>query len=91
MASKGLRVIPYQDTRKVEAGYKPSHTTEPLIGYTACYQLAFRCCLSFLFDVIWLLQYFLYVSEMKMQNLNFQEHMYSYKNVKTLQKVSMRN
>jgi hypothetical protein len=36
MASKGLRVIPYQDTRKVEAGYKPSHTTEPLIGYTAC-------------------------------------------------------
>jgi hypothetical protein len=36
MASKGVREIPYQVTRKVEAGYKPSHTTETLIGYTAC-------------------------------------------------------
>jgi hypothetical protein len=41
MASKGLRAISYQGTRKVEAGYKPSHTTETLIGYTACYVLAF--------------------------------------------------
>ena len=37
MASKGLRVIFYQDTRKVEAGYKPSHTSETLIGYIVCY------------------------------------------------------
>jgi len=36
MASKGLRAISYQITRKVEAGYKPSHTTEPLIGYIVC-------------------------------------------------------
>lgn len=36
MASKGMRVIPYQGTRKVEAGYNPSQTTEILIGYTAC-------------------------------------------------------
>jgi len=36
MASKGLRVIPYQDTRKVEAGHNPSQTTETLIGYPAC-------------------------------------------------------
>lgn len=41
MASKGLRVIFYQATRKVEAGYKPSHTTETLIGYTACYRAFF--------------------------------------------------
>jgi len=34
MASKGLRVITYQVTRKIEAGYNPSHTTETLIGYT---------------------------------------------------------
>jgi len=39
MASKGLREISYQVTRKVEAGYNPSHTTETLIGYTACYGL----------------------------------------------------
>jgi len=39
MASKVLRAITYQGTRKVEAGYKPSHTTETLIGYTACYVL----------------------------------------------------
>ncbi len=36
MASKGLRAISCQVTKKVEAGYNPSHTTEPLIGYTAC-------------------------------------------------------
>jgi len=36
MASKDLRAISYQVTRKVEAGYKPPHNTEPLIGYTAC-------------------------------------------------------
>jgi hypothetical protein len=40
MASKGLRAISYQVTRKVEAGYKPSHTTETLIGYIVCYKLA---------------------------------------------------
>jgi len=34
MASKGLRVISYQVTRKIEAGYNPSHTSETLIGYT---------------------------------------------------------
>lgn len=28
--------ITYQGTRKIEAGYKPSHTTDTLIGYTAC-------------------------------------------------------
>jgi hypothetical protein len=36
MASKGLRVISCQVTQKVEAGYNPSHTSETLIGYTAC-------------------------------------------------------
>jgi len=36
MASKGLRAISCQVTRNVEAGYKLSHTTETLIGYTAC-------------------------------------------------------
>jgi len=36
MASKGLRAMSYQVTRKVEAGFKPWHTTETLIGYTAC-------------------------------------------------------
>jgi len=36
MTSKGLRAIPYQVTRKVEAGYNLSHTSETLIGYTAC-------------------------------------------------------
>jgi hypothetical protein len=35
MASKGLRAMSYQVTRKVQAGYKPSHITEPLIGYAA--------------------------------------------------------
>lgn len=38
MASKGLRVISYQGTRKVEAGFSPSHTTETLIGYTVCWR-----------------------------------------------------
>jgi len=37
MASKGLRAISYQGTKNVEAGYKPSHNAETLIGYTACY------------------------------------------------------
>lgn len=41
MASKGLRVISYQVTRKVEAGYNPSHTSETLIGYIVCWQLVF--------------------------------------------------
>jgi len=36
MASKGLRVISYQGTWKVEAGYKLTHTTETLIGYIVC-------------------------------------------------------
>jgi hypothetical protein len=36
MASKGLRAISYHGTRKLEAEYKPSQTTETLIGYTAC-------------------------------------------------------
>ena len=36
MASMGLRVISYQGTRNVEAGYKPSHTTETHIGYIVC-------------------------------------------------------
>jgi len=36
MASKGLRGISYQVTRKVEAGYNLSHTPETLICYTAC-------------------------------------------------------
>jgi hypothetical protein len=42
MASKGLGVISYQVTCNIEAGYKPSHTSETLIGYTAC-------CVAFLF------------------------------------------
>ena len=33
MASKGLRANHLQSTPKVEAGYKPSHTIETLIGY----------------------------------------------------------
>ena len=31
MANKGLRAISYQGKRKVEAGYKPLHTTELLM------------------------------------------------------------
>jgi hypothetical protein len=49
MASKGLRAISYQGTRKVEAGYNPSHTNETLIGYTACWLqffIFFFSCLS---------------------------------------------
>ena len=40
MASKGLRAISYQVTGKVEESYKHSHTTETLIGYSACYRAA---------------------------------------------------
>jgi hypothetical protein len=36
MTSKGLRAIFCQVTRKVEAGYNFTHTTETLIGYTVC-------------------------------------------------------
>ncbi len=36
MASKELRAILYQGKRKVEAGYKLSHTSETLIGYIVC-------------------------------------------------------
>jgi len=36
MASKGLRAISYQGTRKVEAGYNALHTKQTLIGNTAC-------------------------------------------------------
>jgi len=43
MASKGVRAISYQVTQNVEAGYNLSHTTETLIGYTACYQQCFIC------------------------------------------------
>jgi|WetSurSiteA1Bulk_404760.scaffolds.fasta_scaffold01271_3 hypothetical protein len=43
MASKGLRVITYQGTPKVEAGYKPLHTNETLIGYTVCWQQVIFC------------------------------------------------
>jgi len=38
MASKGLRAITYQVTRKVEAGNKPSRTIETLIGYIVCWR-----------------------------------------------------
>jgi hypothetical protein len=41
MASKGLRAISCQVPRKVEADYNSSHTTETLIGYTACWLLGF--------------------------------------------------
>jgi hypothetical protein len=37
MASKGLRAYTYQGTTNIEADYYSSHTTEILIGYTACY------------------------------------------------------
>ncbi len=37
MASKGLRAISYQVTRKVEAGYNPSNTIKTLIGYIVCW------------------------------------------------------
>jgi len=35
MASKGLWAISYQGTQKVEAEYKPSHTSEPTEGSSA--------------------------------------------------------
>jgi len=41
MASKGLRAIFNQVTRKAEVSYKPLQTTETLIGYTAYQQLFF--------------------------------------------------
>jgi len=41
MDSKGLRAISYQGTRKVEAGYKASQTTETLIGFTAVVSFCF--------------------------------------------------
>jgi len=60
MDSKGLQAISYQGTRKVEAGYNPSHTTETLIGYIVCCVLPFcfyRLFVNHLvsvFDVRWL-------------------------------------
>ncbi|MCF7568251.1 hypothetical protein L3X37_07730 [Sabulilitoribacter arenilitoris] len=41
MGSKGFLVFSCQATRKVEAGNKPSHTTETLIDKTACYSQSF--------------------------------------------------
>jgi hypothetical protein len=41
MAIKGLRAISYQGTRKVEAGYKLSHTSETLNGYIVCCAFGF--------------------------------------------------
>jgi len=38
MARGGLRVISYQDTRNVEAGYRSLHATETLNGYIVCWQ-----------------------------------------------------
>jgi hypothetical protein len=38
MASKGLLVISYQGTQKVEADYKPSHTPETLIDNIVYWQ-----------------------------------------------------
>lgn len=32
----GLQAISYQVTRKAEADFEPSHTTETLIGYNEC-------------------------------------------------------
>jgi len=36
MASKGLRAISYQDTRKVIADFCPSQTSETLMAFTLC-------------------------------------------------------
>jgi len=36
MAIKGLREISNQASQKIEACYKPSHTTKTLIGYIVC-------------------------------------------------------
>jgi hypothetical protein len=52
MASKGLRAISCQVTRKVGAGYNPSHTTETLIGYTVCYRLVFFVFSHFSFNLL---------------------------------------
>jgi hypothetical protein len=41
IASKGLRAISYQVTRKVEAGYKPSHIAEAFIGYIVCWRFVY--------------------------------------------------
>ncbi len=42
MASKGFREIHFPVTQKPDAGYKPSQTPEPLIGYIVCHkQLVF--------------------------------------------------
>jgi hypothetical protein len=41
MASKGLRAIVLSRYTKVEAGNNASDTPQTLIGYTACYLLAF--------------------------------------------------
>ena len=42
MASKCFREIHYPVTQKPDAGYKPSQTPEPLIGYVECHkQLVF--------------------------------------------------
>jgi len=38
MARGGLRVISYQDTKNVEAGYRSLHATETLNGYIVCWQ-----------------------------------------------------
>jgi len=53
MASKGLRVISCQVTRKVEACYKLSHTDETIIGYIVCRMLVFIIQSQF---VTWFLQ-----------------------------------
>ena len=52
MASKGLRVISYQVTQKVEACYKPSYTTETLIGYIVCCGVVIFYSLSILYNVL---------------------------------------
>lgn len=51
MARKGLRPISCHGYTKVEAGYKPSHTNETLIGYIMCQALFF---LLFLYLVVFL-------------------------------------
>jgi len=38
MAIKGVRAESLSAVTNFEAGYNPSHTTETLIGYIACYQ-----------------------------------------------------
>jgi hypothetical protein len=41
MASKGLRVISFQVTRKVKADFCPLHTSETLMAFTLYYLLVF--------------------------------------------------